>query len=223
MNRMPLFVLGLSMLLLGCPSVHTMRSAEVLPKGKSEFVVHLGQTGFAASGQATTSQETTTASDEFLWETTAFSYRSGLGDNLDFQVKTDLGIAPEFGIGYQVVGVPGEGGVAATVYGGVKYTNIFGLSIVYVPTFALLDLPLGSSSVTLKAGAMTSRVGLAGESLSVTKPLIGLSARIKLGSFRLIPEFSYTEIFNTNELSEDNTESIGVAVGFVSAGLGLAF
>ena len=181
-----------------------------------------GQTGFAASGQATTSQETTTASDEFVGDDW-FSYRSGLGDNLDFQVKTDLGIAPEFGIGYQVVGVPGEGGVAATVYGGVKYTSIFGLSIVYVPTFALLDLPLGSSSVTIKAGAMTSRVGLAGESLSVTKPLIGLSARIKLGSFSLIPEFSYTEIFNTNELSEDNTESIGVAVGFVSAGLGLAF
>ena len=97
MKRAQLMIAVISMTLLGCPSVHTMRGAEVLPSGTSEVVTHVGMNGIliAASAEAEGESDSTAGQGVLPWA--AFSYRAGLGNNMDFQVKTDLGLFPEPG------------------------------------------------------------------------------------------------------------------------------
>ena len=158
MKRMPVFILGLSVLLIGCPSVHTMRSAEVLPSGQSENVVHVGQNGLLITAEATAEGETEGGSAAGVIPWAAYSYRAGLGNNLDFQVKVDMGLFPELGLGYQFVGTPGQGGTAVSAYVGTKYIGAGAgesqFSLVYAPVVLLADLPLGGSQVTVKGGFM---------------------------------------------------------------------
>ena len=121
MKRAQLMIAVISMTLLGCPSVHTMRGAEVLPSETSEVVTHVGMNGIliAASAEAEGESDSTAGQGVLPWA--AFSYRAGLGNNMDFQVKTDLGLFPELGLAYQFVGAPGSGQPAVSAYLGAKY------------------------------------------------------------------------------------------------------
>ena len=223
MNRMHALILAASTTLLGCPSVHTMRSAEVLPAGKSEIVAHVGQNGFLATASGTVEGESDATSGAALIPWAAFSYRTGLGNNLDFQIKTDPSILPELGVAYQVVGVPGQGGFAASLYAGAKYLSSSAGSLAFVPVAALVDLPLGDASVTVKGGVMISSLSNESATETAVKPLVGISARVKLGGITLLPEVSYGELLSLDATSEDGADNVSASLGFLAWGIGFAF
>lgn len=227
MKRMPVFVLGLSVLLIGCPSVHTMRSAEVLPSGQSENVVHVGQNGLLITAEATAEGETEGGSAAGVIPWAAYSYRAGLGNNLDFQVKVDMGLFPELGLGYQFVGTPGQGGTAVSAYVGTKYIGAGAgesqFSLVYAPVVLLADLPLGGSQVTVKGGFMVISASGNDDQTVATQPLLGLSGRIKLGGMTLLPEVSYMHGGSETASSSDGSTSASVGAGLIAYGVGFSF
>ena len=223
MNRMHALILAASTTLLGCPSVHTMRSAEVLPAGKSEIVAHVGQNGFLATASGTVEGESDSGSGAALFPWAAFSYRTGLGNNLDFQIKTDLSILPELGVAYQVVGVPGQGGFAASLYAGAKYLGSSGGSLAYLPVVAMADLQLVCSTVRVQGGVMISSLSSDSATETAVKPLVGVSARVKLGGITLLPEVNYGELLSLDVASEDGADNVSASLGFLAWGIGFAF
>ena len=227
MTRLSVVLLGASVTLLGCPSVHTMRGGEVLPEGKSEIVTHVGMNGALVAASATAEGESESDSAAAVLPWAAFSYRRGLGNKLDFQVKTDLGIFPELGVGYQLVGTPGQGGTAISVYAGAKYFSAgagdSSVSVVYAPLTMLADLPLGSASLMVKGGVMVLGAMGGDESSFTAKPLVGVGARVKMGGLTLLPEVNYMHAGSESASSDDGSSSVSVGGGLIAYGLGFAF
>ena len=222
-----LVVLSLSVALLGCPSVHTLRSAEVLPSGKSEVVTHVGMNGALVSAEASAEGESEGGSAAAVIPWAAFSYRAGLGNNLDFQAKFDLGLFPELGVAYQFIGTPGQGGTAVSAYLGAKYfsggAGESSGSVIYSPAVLLADLPLGASVITVKGGLMILGASAGGESSFTAKPLVGVGARVKVGGLTLLPEVSYMHGISETASSGDGTASASVDAGLLAYGLGFSF
>ena len=227
MKRAQLMIAVISMTLLGCPSVHTMRGAEVLPSGTSEVVTHVGMNGIliAASAEAEGESDSTAGQGVLPWA--AFSYRAGLGNNMDFQVKTDLGLFPELGLAYQFVGAPGSGQPAVSAYLGAKYFSAgagdeLG-SVLYAPLTLLADLPLGENKVTVKGGFMLISASGGGSSTASSYPLLGVSGRVKLGGMTLMPEINYMHAGSESAASDDGSASVSVGGGLIAYGLGFSF
>jgi hypothetical protein len=222
MNRYLGTVLGFLGLLAGCPSVHTLRGAEVLPVGKSEMVTHVGVNGVVAAAEVEQGGTTEAGSVGAFLPWAAFSYRTGVADRLDVQVKAGLDIFPEISAAYQVVGTPGEGGTAVSVSIGAKWFSMGAgdtdLSLVYLPVSVLADLPLGAAKLFLRGGAMVIGASNSDGSEFFAKPLVGLGARVKLGGMTLMPELNY---LHAGSAAEDS--SVNIDAGLAAFGLGFVF
>jgi hypothetical protein len=227
MNRIVFAVLGLSGLVAGCPSVHTLRGAEVMPVGKTETVAHVGMNGVLVSASATAGDESESGSAAGLLPFAAFSYRTGVADRVDVQVKAGLDIFPEISAAYQFIGTPGEGGNAVSASIGVKWFSMSAgdesASVIYLPVALLADLPLGTAKLFIKGGA-TVIAASGGDSSDVSvKPMVGFGARVKLGGMTLMPELGYMHMASLSESSEEGDVSAAVDAGLLAFGLGFAF
>ena len=210
----------------GCPAVHTMRTAEVLKPGETQMVVHTGMNGALLVGSATVEGEGDSAGVGFMVPWAVASYRVGVVDRLDFQIKSDVTLLPELSLGYQLIGTPGEGGLAASAVVGMRWLTFGGAttegsgdstSLIYLPVTGMVDLPLGSNKVFLRGGTMV----IAGGGETYVRPMVGLGATVKLGELTLMPEIDYMHVAGGSVEEEDVSASVNLSL--LAFGLGFAF
>lgn len=210
----------------GCPSIHTLRTAEVLKPGQSEVVAHAGSNGIIVSASVEAGGESDGASGGLLLPFAVASYRTGIADRLDMQIKVDLGILPELSLGYQFVGTPGEGGLAVSGTIGAKYLQTVALagdsseslSIIYVPLTLMADLPLNGHKIIVRGGTMVLKFG---DEVFI-KPMFGIAAQVRLGQIKLLPELNYMHGTSLNE-SDGAGNSASFSAGQLAFGLGFVF
>jgi hypothetical protein len=217
---------ALFLCITGCPSIHTLRTAEVLKPGQSEVVGHVGSNGFVVSADASVAGESAEASGGLLLPFAVVSYRTGIADRMDMQIKVDLGILPELSLGYQFVGTPGEGGLAVSGTVGMKYLQTVALagdssgssSVVYLPLTLMADLPIDGHKIILRGGSMVLKFG---DNVFI-KPMLGVAAQVRLGKIKLLPELNYMHGTSLNE-SDDAGNSASFSAGQLAIGLGFVF
>jgi hypothetical protein len=210
----------------GCPSIHTLRTAEVLKPGQSEIVAHAGSNGIVVSADVDAGGDSAGGSGALLLPFAVASYRTGIAERLDMQIKVDLGILPELSLGYQFVGTPGEGGVAVSGTIGAKYLQTVAIagdssdssSIIYMPLTLMADLPLNGHKIILRGGSMMIKLG---DDVFI-KPMFGIAAQVRLGRLKLLPELNYMHGTSLNE-SDGAGNSASLSAGQLAFGLGFVF
>ena len=184
MKRAQLMIAVISMTLLGCPSVHTMRGAEVLPSETSEVVTHVGMNGILTLPPPRRRASLTARPGGFALGGVLVPF--GLGNNMDFQVKTDLGLFPGARARLSVRRRAGSGQPAVSAYWVLRRSAGAGDSsgsVLYAPLTLLADLPLGENKVTVKGGFMLISASGGGSSTAAATRF-WVSAGVKLGGRR---------------------------------------
>jgi hypothetical protein len=218
---------SLLLLLAGCPSALQMRGARVLEEGKTETTYFLGLNGLAGGVSGTAEGQTESVSGALLGPWVAYSWRRGMGDRWDLQIKTDLQIFPEVVGAYQLLGNPADSsGVAVSVQAGARILpvlaagggdssgGIFGSAGLGL----LTDLPVSDAfAVTLSVKAVV----MFADGESIVRPAVGLLLPIKLSSVTLLPEIGYIHYGDADETSDEVSAS--AFFGNLSLGVGMAF